>query len=684
MYSIDVTDSVTWHLDNPSIATVSEGVLTGDAAGETILTATKDGVTSNNVSVTVTLVQASSIEITPSPVKMPIGPALQLNAIAGYSDGSSYDVTNTVKWKLADTNIATVTQDGKLTGLAVGETTLTATKNGVTSNPVTVTISDAVITAVQLTPSPANVVKAQTLPLRVIATYSDNSTFDLIDEGNLEWSIGDTAIAEVTKGQLQGLQEGTTTVTVTKDGVTSNKATVNVTPAVITAISLYSPDVIIPNGLTKQLQVTAHYSDNSNSDITERVTWSVDESIAVVSPEGVFTGVGVGKTLLRAFLDGVSSNIIEFTITPAELIAITMEPSSAITLPQGLSQQLTAIGKYTDGSTHDLTDRVQWAATSDVFIDDKGKLTAKSEGQTPVSARMQEIESNQLSVTVTPAELVSLELSPVSVRKAETEELKLIGTYTDGQKRDHTKDDNTSWAVANTSLATVEKGLVTGVAEGETTVTATVNGITATANLTVTEAVLVSIEIQPVPDVITGRPVQLEVHGTYSDGSTTQDLASVVTWRPSDYYMVSPTGELLATMPLLNAKVVATIGELSDTKDFRIRRVSGMHLNRGGVDRHDSDALIAAIGYPAIKFSVYERYEDGGAGTLIQDLSRVKWEASDPLVNVEALDDGSFAVSLGSSDEVTFLKTDKITLTATLNDFGRKIVFPVTIYPVCD
>ncbi|MGL5336094.1 MAG: Ig-like domain-containing protein, partial [Enterovibrio sp.] len=313
MYSIDVTDSVTWHLDNPSIATVSEGVLTGDAAGETILTATKDGVTSNNVSVTVTLVQASSIEITPSPVKMPIGPALQLNARAGYSDGSSYDVTNTVKWKLADTDIATVTQDGKLTGLAVGETTLTATKNGVTSNPVTVTISDAVITAVQLTPSPANVVKAQTLPLRVIATYSDNSTFDLIDEGNLEWSIGDTAIAEVTKGQLQGLQEGTTTVTVTKDGVTSNKATVNVTPAVITAISLSSPDVIIPNGLTKQLQVKAHYSDKSNSDITERVTWSVDESIAVVSPEGVLTGVGVGKTLLRAFLDGVSSNIIEFT-----------------------------------------------------------------------------------------------------------------------------------------------------------------------------------------------------------------------------------------------------------------------------------------------------------------------------------------------------------------------------------
>ncbi|MBT2946243.1 hypothetical protein PL15_19785, partial [Vibrio anguillarum] len=68
-----------------------------------------------------------------------------------------------------DTNTATVTLDGLLTGVEVGSTTVTATKDGIVSNAVNITVSSAVITAIQVTPSPVSVAKGQTEQLTAIA-----------------------------------------------------------------------------------------------------------------------------------------------------------------------------------------------------------------------------------------------------------------------------------------------------------------------------------------------------------------------------------------------------------------------------------------------------------------------------------------------------------------------------------
>ncbi|MBF4264087.1 hypothetical protein EAY73_19910, partial [Vibrio anguillarum] len=74
-----------------------------------------------------------------------------------------------VTWTPVDTNTATVTLDGLLTGVEVGSTTVTATKDGIVSNAVNITVSSAVITAIQVTPSPVSVAKGQTEQLTAIA-----------------------------------------------------------------------------------------------------------------------------------------------------------------------------------------------------------------------------------------------------------------------------------------------------------------------------------------------------------------------------------------------------------------------------------------------------------------------------------------------------------------------------------
>ncbi|MDG3059659.1 Ig-like domain-containing protein, partial [Vibrio parahaemolyticus] len=187
----------------------------------------KDGVTSNTVDVNVSAAVITSIQVTPSPVNVAKGQTQQLTATATFSDATSSDVSNSVTWTPLDTATATVSPAGLLSAVEVGNTTLTATKDGVTSNTVDVNVSAAVITSIQVTPSPVNVAKGQTQQLTATATFSDATSSDV--SNSVTWTPLDTATATVSSaGLLSAVEVGNTTLTATKDGVTSNTVDVNV------------------------------------------------------------------------------------------------------------------------------------------------------------------------------------------------------------------------------------------------------------------------------------------------------------------------------------------------------------------------------------------------------------------------------------------------------------------------
>ena len=83
------------------------------------------------------------------------------------------------------------------------------------------------------------------------------------------------------------------------------------------------------------------------------------------------------------------------------------------------------------------------------------------------------------SISVTPAN--------ASVNVGSQLQFDAVATYTDGSTADITS--SATWAVANTSIATITSGgLANGVAQGSTQVTAALSGITGTDSLTVTPA----------------------------------------------------------------------------------------------------------------------------------------------------------------------------------------------------
>ena len=211
---------------------------------------------------------------------------------------------------------------GLSTGLSAGVTTISATWSGVTGTT-TLTITSATLVTIQVTPF------APTLPVgfatSFVATgiYSDNSTQDLT--GLSTWQSTSPAIAAVstaapTKGRVQPLAGGTTSVTATYQGVTGS-ATVKVNAATLVGISLSPPSATVGVGANQAFVATGTFSDSSTFNVTNYCTWlSSAPATADVSnaggSQGVATGISAGAapvtiTAIRGMISGTASLTVQ-------------------------------------------------------------------------------------------------------------------------------------------------------------------------------------------------------------------------------------------------------------------------------------------------------------------------------------------------------------------------------------
>ncbi|MDP5211351.1 Ig-like domain-containing protein, partial [Microbulbifer sp. 2205BS26-8] len=267
-----------------------------------------------------------------------------------------------------------------------------------------------------------------------------------------------------------------------------------------------------------------NFSDGTTADITDSVAWRSDNTaIATVDSLGELMAVAVGSTSVSASQDGIVSNTVSVTVT-AVLTSIQVTPA-VVRLPTGYSQQLTALGIFSDGSTTDITNSVAWRSdnTAIATVDSLGELMAVAVGSTSVSASQDGIVSNTVSVTVTNAVLANVQVTPAVVRLPTgfSQQLTALGIFSDGSTLDVTT--SATWLIDNTAIATVDSlGEVVAVAVGSASLVAIQDGlISNTVSVTVTNAVLTSIQVTPaVVNLPSGNSQQLTALGNFSDGST--------------------------------------------------------------------------------------------------------------------------------------------------------------------
>jgi hypothetical protein len=333
-----------------------------------------------------------------------------------------------------------------------------------------------------------------------------------------------------------------TQISATVGGVTAN-VNLTVTSPTLQRIDVSPPNATIGTLTTQDYTATGVYSDNSHVDLTTQATWATSDA-AVASLNGTTaTGLSAGTTNISATFNGITGQT-QLTVTGASLTSIDVTPATA-SVSVGFDQQFRATGHFSNGTTQDLTADVLWGSSDDASASisnaggSEGLASALAQGVTTISATLVGI-SGQAMLTVTSSPLTSIEVQPLtaSIALGTKQAFTAIAHFMDSTSLDVTAQ--VSWSSSGIDIATVSnapssKGVVTSVtAGGPVTITASFNGASGNAQLTVSPATLMTIVVSPpTATVIVGGTTNFTAMGTYSDNSM-QDVTALVNWGTSD------------------------------------------------------------------------------------------------------------------------------------------------------
>jgi uncharacterized protein YjdB len=377
------------------------------------------------------------------------------------------------------------------------------------------------------------------------ASFADGSSKLVSSEST--WTSSAPANASIsTSGAAQGLSAGTVTISAKYADKTAT-ANLTVVPSVLQSIAVTPANPSIPMGSQQIFKAIGTYSNGSSADISAISTFSASNpSIASMSTSGTSKGLLVGVTPIVASSGGLSGTT-NLTVTPAVLQQLAISPINP-SLQIGASQAMIVTATYTDGSTLAVTNSSTFTSSVPAIatvVSTTGIVKAVSAGTSVITANHNGMTVNT-TVTVTPAQLLSIAVTPAnaSILIGATQSFIATGTYNDGSTANIS--NTVAWTSADVSKATIlPGGVATGLAVGTSTMSASLNGRTGNANLTVTQATtLLSILVSPpTSDILVNNSQSYTATANYSDGSRV-DITNLASWTSSNTAVatIMPTG----------------------------------------------------------------------------------------------------------------------------------------------
>ena len=143
-----------------------------------------------------------NVTATDNKTSLILGDTVQLTASAGE-----------VTWVSSKTDVASVDTNGLVTSLAVGSTTITASKDGYRDGTITIKVD---LETIKVTATETSVVKGSTINLTA-------------SKDGVTWTSSDESIAKVANGVVTGVSFGTVTITASKQGFNPGSVSISVT-----------------------------------------------------------------------------------------------------------------------------------------------------------------------------------------------------------------------------------------------------------------------------------------------------------------------------------------------------------------------------------------------------------------------------------------------------------------------
>ena len=610
----------------------------------------------------------AAIVINPASSTLALNAQLPLQALV--KDGSGSVVPDAaVTWTVENPTIASVSASGLVTALAIGTTQVAASAMG-KSGIATIIVQRTQVASVVVRPNRVDAAIGSTTALTATALDAAQNT---LPDRAMIWTTSNAAVATVSAaGVVTAKAAGTATITATSEGK-SDASVFTVAPGAVASVTVTPSPITMVSGQTQLL--TAAVKDASGTVLTGKIiTWaSSNTAVATVSSSGVVTAVAAGTATITGTADGVSGSSA-VTVTAAGAANVSVSPS-APTIVVGGTTQLTAT--VTDANGNPITSpNVTWSSSSPLvaLVSSTGLVSALLPGTSTITATSGNA-SGTSAVTVTLVPVASVTVSPPTLS------LTLGGPP--GQLTATVKDASgnvltnrpVTWTSSDPLIASVDQtGLVTPVAVGPATITATSGSVSGTAAVAVTQVPVSSVTIAPT-SISIGQNATTTLTATTKDASNNVLTGRVITWQTSNANVLNLITSSGASIDVVGG--VSGTATITATSEGKTSTPTTITVNNGSVD--------------SVTISL--------AATTIKKLTTttataVAWRLNAPLQNrtinwsatgAATISPSSSLTSIGANSAATATVTGKsvlINTTATIRaDIGGKndsIVLTVT------
>jgi uncharacterized protein YjdB len=393
-------------------------------------------------------------------------------------------------WASSNAAVATVSSDGRVTGVSVGSANIVATVDGKSANAA-ITVDPAApepVATVAVSLSAQNVNVGQTAQATAVLRDASGA---VLTGRSVTWSSAAPQLASVSSsGLVTTIAAGSASIVATSEGQSGSATLVigSTAPAPVATVTLSVTSTSMFVGQTQTIGVTL--KDAQGNTLSGRtIAWSSSSlSVLTVSPSGTVTAVGSGTSTVTATSEGKSGSVT-ITTSPASVFPVTNVTVAAPTtsLAVGQTTQATFTAKDHNGTL--VTGKTAtWSssAPSVASVSSAGIITGVAGGQAVINATVDGIVGSLPVTVLAPGgtlTTVVVTLGNSSLSVGQTTQATASGRDANGAL---VAMGTPTWTSSNTAIATVSStGVVSAVANGSASITATVSGKSGTASLSV-------------------------------------------------------------------------------------------------------------------------------------------------------------------------------------------------------
>ncbi len=603
------------------------------------------------------------------------GTRIYLRAVGHFNDKSSADITSVVSWDVTKKNVA-VMEEHALVASETGTTRVTACLGSISAEK-EVTVTDGVLTAIEISPGNAILPVGMKKKFQAVGTFS-GSNGDTIQDitGEVTWKSSDTGCAEFfDTGVVSAILPGEVTLRAGM-GEVKGETLLTVKDVTLTSIEITPYSITLPLGAKEEITATGILSDGTTMDISDQVTWSLSDvnRAEIFSSGGSYFLDGTGKgsaTVFAAMINSLGetvTGIASVEVTEAVLMTIDLTVSES-SIPLGLTGSATATGIYSNGVVRDITESASWTSSNESraavssLAGSRGRISAMGAGDVTITAMSGEVTASA-GIIITEEVLLSIEVTPslLAVPRGLKQQMKATGTYSNSV-RDITS--LVTWSSLQPDFAAVSnseesRGEVTALSQGPAEITASIHGVTGNTTLTVVQEELLSIEITPgnssiLPDL--EKP--FTATGNFTDGS--RDITTSVSWTSSDSAIALVSNEqgkngVVSARMVGTTEIYASLGEVSSCTSLT---VTGSPVTEIQIMVYDATVYTGCQG----KCEALALCADGS----IHDVTEMSlWSLSDTSSAAISNTSGSRGIITGTKDG----GSSNIQVTATFNEIS--------------